>query len=297
MSSLEDIKKQIETLKQNLKLKQNQVRQEKGLITNEDLTKMSVKELRALVSKHKLFKGISRLKKREIIEKIIDTEWFNGQQAPPLPKTPPKALQKIPPKPKQKPPPIPKKEEEKEEVIEGLEELEEEQEPPKLSRKEKRKKILEDDDEPIEDITDETKKTIETEIKLSDGDKRKLISVGHAIINIYTGGNNHPNLPIPQHLVRSALEAQQLSPQHQQEVQQIVNNAPPPPPQPKGIIPPMPPIIDTSGWKGRAKKAPPKELTEAEKKAKKEMEARANHMNALKEAIERRRKKAEGLSA
>jgi hypothetical protein len=123
------------------------------------------------------------------------------------------------------------------------------------------------------------------------GDK---ISVGHAIINIYTGGTGHPNYPIPHSVVKSALDANNLTTAQQSEILQMANNAPPAPTIKKSFMPPTPPDIITNNWKGRAVKPPKVELTPEQKKAMLEAENRASHMDLLKQAIEERRARAEG---
>lgn len=129
------------------------------------------------------------------------------------------------------------------------------------------------------------------EIKVKKGDR---ITVGHAIINIYTGGNSHPDYPIPQNVANAAVNANQLDPQSQREILSLANQGPAAPTLRKRFHPPTPPEIVTTGWKGRAKKPPPVELTPAQKKAAAEAEARRNHMGALAEAIAARRKITDG---
>jgi hypothetical protein len=251
---LNKIREQIKTLKTKLKTEQNEFRKKGGLITDEVLEKMSVKELRGLVAKHKLFKGISRLKKKEIIERIKQSVWYNGQQAPPLP---PKRKKKkknvdIPkaPPPLQEPPTAPS----------PL------TEPPKIitTEKEDRTKLLElDDDDELIDIP-EPDKIIDDDLPLekpklerqhavvgetraekrrrllaeleelkSDDeedhpliskkeDDKKQMDLGHTIVNVYCGGNSHPDFPVPQSVVRQALNAQNLQPLQQQQVSQFL---------------------------------------------------------------------------
>jgi hypothetical protein len=78
------------------------------------------------------------------------------------------------------------------------------------------------------------KKINKREIKVRDNER---ISVGHAIINIYTGGSSHPDYPIPQSVVKSALNANSLKPQHQREVFDIAGNIPVAPPIKKEVFP------------------------------------------------------------
>ena len=41
---------------------------------------------------------------------------------------------------------------------------------------------------------------------------KTLETVGHTIVNVYCGGSSHPNFPVPQSIVRKALEAEKLPP-------------------------------------------------------------------------------------
>lgn len=248
MSKLLELRNEIEELKMQLKNKQSQFRQDRGLLTERQVKNMNVKELRKLVKKNKIFKGISLLKKKEIISKIIDSSWF-AQQPPPLPprkgaikvrikkpvktikikmKTPvlreleddtPSALVSTssgatstapsapfipPPAPFIQPPPL---REEKKEEKEGKEE-----------------KTIELGEGKEDDQT----QTIEPDVhnihlKFKKGSKgKKQLDLGHTIVNIFVGSNQHPDYPIPQSLVRSALEAQQLPPQQEQKVSRFL---------------------------------------------------------------------------
>ena len=279
MGDTQKIKQEIEELKKQLKDKQSVYRDHKGLLTEKDLKVMKVKELRALVLKHNLFKGITSLRKQVIIDKIVASPWFERQK-PALPPKPTILTEKknIPPTGIDEKEVIPTAPPIKEEDIKGLDELDDfvkDDEYKKLTRKQKRRKKI--------GLPDTSTKENPTEVNIDDEDK---ISIGHAIINIYTGGSSNPNIPIPQHIVRSAIDAQRLPAEEQKEIHNIVRNTP-------SFIPPAPPQIDTSGWKGRAKKI---ELTPEQKEAqrihKENIENSEKHINALKEAVAKRLKRA-----
>lgn len=283
MSDTQKIKDEIEELKKKLREKQGDYRTTKGLLVEDDLKKMTVNDLKKLITKHKLFKGTSAMRKQQLIDKIISSSWFEKQP----PELPPKPIIKK----KDEPPPTEEKQEEKqeekkgveppikEEEIKGLEELDDtddfikDEEYKKLPRKQKRRKKI--------GFVDTSTKDKPIELNIDDAHK---YSIGHAIINIYTGGSSNPNIPIPQHVVRSAINAQLLPQEDQQEIHNIVKNTP-------KFIPPPPPIPQATEWKGRAVKPPPVELTEEQKKAQEDAKKREKHMDALREAIEARRKK------
>jgi hypothetical protein len=67
------------------------------------------------------------------------------------------------------------------------------------------------------------------------------IDVGHTVINLYTNGSQHPDFPIPQSVVRQALQAQQMPLQEQHRVAEglrtYVPESPPIQGIPKEVIP------------------------------------------------------------
>lgn len=236
ISEIDNIREQIKNLKDKLKIEQNVFRIKGGLITDEMLEKMSVKELRGLVAKHKIFKGITRLKKSEIIEKIKNSDWYNGQQAPPLPPKKRKKIKdlnkdedenknKIPEAP---PIPPPEQNENTKKEDAKLLDLDEDTmpiEPPKLERQnavigeetrsEKRKRLLKE----LEELDKNNEE--HPLISKKENDKKQM-DLGHTIVNIYCGGNSHPDYPIPQSVVRNALNSQNLEPPLQKQVEQFL---------------------------------------------------------------------------
>ena len=100
-------------------------------------------------------------------------------------------------------------------------------------------------------------------------ESKRNVDVGHSVINVYCGGNSNPNFPIPQEVVRQALNMNNLPIYQQQEIGDMImkevaglnlaqnNKAPPyiqnqyfqqpapqqqfiPQPQPQYIPPPQP---------------------------------------------------------
>lgn len=84
--------------------------------TEADLKKLSVQQLRRIIVDNNLFSGISRLRKAELIKKIMNTDWFKGSS-------------------KQK-----EEEEKKEDIEEGLEEIDED-EKALLTQSEEKEKV------------------------------------------------------------------------------------------------------------------------------------------------------------
>lgn len=272
----DNIKNEILELKQQLKDKQSKFRDKKGLLNESDLKKMKLYELKELVKLHKLFKGYTNLKKSSLIDKIMEHKWFERQkpvlppklkkteiieELPPIPVVPKEENKKsIPPPPPPPPPPV-KKDEKKEELkdLEDLEDLKKSNE--KLTRKQKRRLKL--------GLKDTSTKDEPTEVNIDDEDK---IHIGHAIINIYTGGSSNPNMPIPQSVVRHAINAQTLPPQQQQNIsnflQQEAKNANVPLSKPKKFPP-----VQTTQPNKQITKLPPKG-----KKGKKQIKAELKNL-------------------
>ena len=223
MSNVAELKREIDELKTQLKTREMTSRRKRGLLTERQLYEMSVPELRKLVKSNFIFRGISKLKKKQIIDKIVDSPWFEHQprnfkfpsgDPPPIPprkqdkekktikikikkKAPPPAP---PPTPAPPPPPPPA---------------------PPISPPKKEKTI---------DLSKESKEVEEVEpnihnihLKFKKGEKmQKKLDLGHTIVNIFVGSNQHPDYPIPQSLVRSALNAQNLPENKQKEMAQFL---------------------------------------------------------------------------
>jgi hypothetical protein len=103
-------------------------------------------------------------------------------------------------------------------------------------------------------IDKEIKKVVKKEIKGVSSDNKTAeqhglishhgngsIDVGHTVINLYTNGSQHPDFPIPQSVVRQALQAQQMPLQEQHRVAEglrtYVPESPPIQGIPKEVIP------------------------------------------------------------
>ena len=52
--------------------------------------------------------------------------------------------------------------------------------------------------------------------------EQKAVDVGHTIVNVYCNGSNHPDFPVPQSVVRQALDAQQLPLFQQQQMAEFL---------------------------------------------------------------------------
>lgn len=61
--------------------------------------------------------------------------------------------------------------------------------------------------------------------------QRRNIDNGHTIVNMYCGGNNHPDFPVPQSVVRQALDANQQPLFQQQQVGEFLREQQQPPQQ------------------------------------------------------------------
>jgi hypothetical protein len=84
---LDELRRKVQELKERKK-NRTENKPTGTRMTEEDLKKLSVVKLRRLVVDNKLFTGISRLRKAELIKRIMRTEWFKGKSKPkPKPKT------------------------------------------------------------------------------------------------------------------------------------------------------------------------------------------------------------------
>ena len=245
MSSAQQLREDIEKLKQRLKEREQQTRSS-GLITGRVLRNMSVKELRKLVKKHKIFKGITNMKKQQIIDNIISSKWFNQQPTSlsAFYKEKPKTIKIKKVKPK------------KTEVLQELEETPSQTEPPQAppisappppappikEKKEEKEGKVED----IEKTVNPNVKNIHLKFKKGDVGKHTL-DLGHTIVNIYVGSNSHPDYPIPQSLVRQALDAQNLPEKQKKTVSEFLKKEAEKAPL-HNVVPQPVPILQSKKW-------------------------------------------------
>jgi len=105
----------------------------------------------------------------------------------------------------------------------------------------------------------------EKNVTYKDSDK-KQIDAGHTIVNVYCNGSNHPDFPIPQSVVRHALNANALPQAQQQQVGEQVQQIAQTMPVIRGIPPEAitAPVPHPSHKK--VKKFPPVETTKPIKK-------------------------------
>ena len=308
---LNELRDEVSQLRQKIKINPSKNTGER--LTKEDLNKKSVQQLRRIVVDNKLFSGISRMKKAELISGIANTDYFKSKSLP-LPKgdrpTIGSELKKT----------IKEKQEIKKELGDAqtqLKKLEteekkdiEEQDFPKtkeqldmeeelaklkkqleeLVKKEENIKSvpviteelniatippppgpptppvppappvppipappgppkieeIEDVDvdlpEPPEnrddDMNDASGKHKEGLTSHKEPEKQN-VDVGHTIVNMYCGGSPHPDFPVPQSVVRQALDANNMSLFQQQQLGHQLRQANPPQFQgiPQEVIP------------------------------------------------------------
>jgi hypothetical protein len=194
----EQLQKEIIRLKTSLIKKIDKLLTKKGLMTSTNIKNMEKKELKTLIRENEIFKGYSTLTKPQLIKKILASEWFESQIKKikkiketakkdikkPSSKTAAPAAPPIAPPPPAAPPAPPAA--------------------PPLSGK---NKLL----------------THNKEIHL-DGTENKRLDLGHTIVNVYAGGSSHPDYPIPQSLVRQALDMQKLPPIERKELTNFIKS-------------------------------------------------------------------------
>ena len=212
-------KKEIERLETEINKLKKQVLDKKEdarpLMNIEDLKNRSVKELRKIVVSNKLFSGISKLRKAELIEKISNTPWFKEKSLP---------------KPEAKRPTI------KNEYVKALQEQRELKKEIQMLKKQ-----LEENEKKTG--TENRDAKIGTENRDDDllkyHDDGIMIDIGHSILNFYVGGSNHPDFPVPQSIVKQALKSQKLPEEKQKELAEELKKIKPVKIQgiPKEVIP------------------------------------------------------------
>jgi hypothetical protein len=231
---------------------------EANILSGERLRNKTVAELRRLVVDNKLFKGISKMNKRTLISKIMDTSFYaSHSQALPKGKRPTikseltKARQKARTL-KLKLDDVRKKRKPKKGISDELF-TQLQQENIELGKKKKsipekktpstvpsappiqlipKPKIGVPTAPPLppaapppappikEKVNTPTKvgEKAEPKIEVSKDGKHKKVDVGNTIINMYCGGSGHPDFPVPQSVVRHALASQALPEREQRAI-------------------------------------------------------------------------------
>ena len=292
MNKAYKLKKDIEQLKKMIDEKKKFKQLKGGLLTENDIKKKTVNQLRRIILDNKISRGISKLSKQRLIEIILNSQYFKNKSrasdfkqfekslieeenkpkmpkgkrpelpkekiikeilnipdAPPppepqIPDAPPPPAQQIPDAP---PPPAPQ--------------IPDAPPPPAPPVKKENEKKQEETKEKHEETKEKHEENKEGFISYHDKDK-KMIDTGHSIINIYCGGSNHPDFPIPQSLARQALNAQQMPLFQQQQLGQFLQQQQPVPIQgiPQQAIPQPIPHPSHENLKP-VKKFPPVETT------------------------------------
>jgi hypothetical protein len=197
-------------------------------ITEDEFNKMGVIQLRRYVVDNKIFKGISKLKKTQLKSKILESEFWKKSKPSRDAKTKILADAEKSKKDadKAKIASTNSTKTEKDEKIARLKaniaktnnQLKE-LSTPRVVRK--RKNNIETNRE-IKKLESMIKKLGNKKVKETDDDKgnlQKRLDLGHTIVNVYANGSNHPDFPVPMTVVRHALNAQNLTGEKRQNVE------------------------------------------------------------------------------
>ena len=246
-------KKELEMLREKVRKLKAKVRKRnptrKVTFIDESLSKdklrnMSVKQLRRLIVDNKLFQGISRMRKISLIAEIMKTPYYKSRSLPKPSGTRPTIKNEF------------------KNVLKEKRQLEAQLKEPK-EKEEKEEKEEKKEDEQSELNIDASGKNKKGLLSHHD-EKKKTLDVGNTIINMYCGGSSHPDFPVPQSLVRTALNAQQLPLERQKVVGHDLRQRAKESPQFQGIPTqhvPSPVKHEShknilSKWKAKAKKFP-----------------------------------------